>query len=141
MKYLTMLLAGLTMMLVGCNRSSSEASGPAPAWVKDWSVATAQAKEQNKPLLIDFYATWCGPCKMMDRQTFSQAAVLEEINHWIPVKIDVDANRTLAQQFGIEAMPTTVLLTAEGKEITRNVGYLGPTELITLAKNAREKVK
>lgn len=63
------------------------------------------------PVLVDFYATWCGPCKML-------APVLEEIqserDDVVIVKVDVDEEPALAQAFGVQVIPTLFLVTAAG---------------------------
>ncbi len=72
-------------------------------------------------VLVDFFATWCGPCKMF-------APVLEKVSESFPetpfYKVDVDNSRELAQSFGIQSIPTLVLF-ENGEEIKRNVGSMG----------------
>ena len=73
----------------------------------------------DKTVIIDFWATWCGPCQMM-------APVVEEIAEenpqWVVGKIDVDEEPALAQQFSIVSIPTLVVLKG-GKEVNRLVGF------------------
>ena len=76
-------------------------------------------------MLVDFYATWCGPCKMM-------ASVLESVDskNIIDIaKVNIDEERQLAIENGIEVIPT-LLLFKEGKEIKRSSGFMTEQELI-----------
>lgn len=77
-------------------------------------------------VLVDFYATWCGPCKML-------GPVLEEIStdraEVKIVKIDVDENPDLARKFGIMSVPTMYLFN-EGKEVSHKNGYMPKEEIL-----------
>lgn len=91
----------------------------------DLAGALKQAKEKGKPLFIDFYATWCGPCKMLEFQVFSNPDVASYYNeHFICCRIDVDKNRAVAERFRVSAMPTLVFLNCNGKEIERATGFI-----------------
>lgn len=82
------------------------------------------------PVLIDFYADWCGPCKMI-------APIIEKIaneNSDIKVvKINVDDEQELAIKYGVMSIPTIVVV-KEGKEVNRKVGLADKTELLNLIK-------
>ena len=68
-------------------------------------------------VLVDFYATWCGPCKML-------SPLLENISKEIKiVKVDVDKNEDLAREYGIMSIPCIILF-EKGKEIKRNIGFV-----------------
>lgn len=74
------------------------------------------------PVLVDFYADWCGPCKMA-------APILEELSEsykdkLIIAKINVDQNQTSAQQYDVMSIPTVVLI-KDGKEAGRQIGFAG----------------
>lgn len=69
----------------------------------------------NELTLVDFFATWCGPCKMI-------APVLEQLEDIDVIKVDVDEERDLAVKFGIQAVPTLVLI-KDKQEIARTQGY------------------
>ena len=78
--------------------------------------------KKEKKVLIDFYATWCGPCKML-------GPILEQAESKIKViKIDTDEFESLAREYGIMSIPTLVLL-ENGKEVKRNIGFIGKEEL------------
>lgn len=68
-------------------------------------------------ILVDFFATWCGPCKML-------GTVLEKAESDLKViKVDTDNFEELAREYGVMSIPTLVLI-EKGKEIKRNIGFL-----------------
>ncbi|MGE0630575.1 MAG: thioredoxin [Hyphomicrobiaceae bacterium] len=77
--------------------------------------------KSSKPVLVDFFAEWCGPCKAM-------APALEQVAGELAstlkvVKIDVDQNPQITEKFKIQAMPTLIMFNG-GKEVNRNIGAL-----------------
>lgn len=73
-------------------------------------------------ILVDFFATWCGPCKML-------GPVLEKADSDIKViKVDTDEFEDLSREYGVMSIPTLVLL-ENGKEIKRNIGFIDKTSL------------
>ncbi len=90
----------------------------------DFEAAQAAAKSANKLVMIDFKAEWCGPCKMLDRTTWKDEDVVSAVKEKaVAIKVDVDKHRDLAAHFGIRSIPTVIFIDADGKEVSRFIGY------------------
>ncbi len=85
--------------------------------------ALAQARKENKPLLIDFYAEWCLPCQRMEKETFADVAVKEMLQNVVLLKIDTDKEAALSEKFGVVGLPDFRLMTNDGKEFRRLRGF------------------
>ncbi|QAA80513.1 thioredoxin [Aequorivita sp. H23M31] len=84
------------------------------------------------PVLVDFFADWCGPCKML-------APILKDVKSDLGdsvkiVKIDVDKNQNLASQFQVRGVPTMILF-KNGKQLWRQSGVLQKNDLVSIIKN------
>lgn len=81
--------------------------------------------KQYKKVIVDFYATWCGPCKML-------APMLEKVvtkhNDWVIVKVDVDKHNDLASKYQVQAVPTLFFF-KEQKLVEKTMGFKPDSEL------------
>lgn len=104
----------------------------------NFKAAMAKAKAENKLIFMDAYASWCGPCKMMQRNTFPDALVGKVFNEkFVSVAYDMEVGEglELAAQYPVSAYPTLFFLDADGNVISSELGYRDPSGLVTLGQS------
>src|SRR5262245_39356653 len=74
-------------------------------WLKNYKEASALAKETGKPLLLDFTASWCKPCQMMEQTFWTRPDVIELSARFVCVKVNFDNEMNLRTKYGISAIP------------------------------------
>lgn len=96
--------------------------------------ATAQAREKEKLVFIDFYTTWCGPCKKLDATTFKDPRVIKWIKERaIAIKVDAEQQQALAKRYQVSAYPTMLFVNGDGVEAGRLLGYVNAELFMTRA--------
>ncbi|MFM2047495.1 MAG: hypothetical protein RI955_41 [Bacteroidota bacterium] len=98
-----------------------------------------KAKKENKHVFVDCYTTWCGPCKWMAANTFTDDTVGKFFNHYfINLKMDMEHGEgpSYAPKFRIEAYPTFLFMKNDGGIMQREMGAMPPAKFIQLAKQA-----
>ena len=102
----------------------------------------AQAKEEDKLVFVDAYATWCGPCRMMDRRVFNQSEVGNFFNaNFINVKVDVERGEgpQIARTYRVRAMPTYLFIDGDGNVVHTAMGAMPQDRFLSLAQTALQK--
>jgi len=98
------------------------------------SERLASAAEARKPVMIDFSADWCIPCREMDHSTFIDPSVVSEAKRFVRMRANLtaqdEATEALTSKFEIQGVPTTMLIDSAGKVAQRKVGYIGPREML-----------
>ena len=102
-------------------------------WNIDLNSGFLLAQKSNKLVFVDFYADWCGYCKELDENTYTDTYVQQRLaQKYVLVKINVDQNPDLASKYKVYGLPTLVILEANGNEIKRQEGYVTPSELLNI---------
>lgn len=96
-------------------------------WSTNFSESLDQAQKSHKLVLADFYTSWCGWCKQLDKTTFADPEFIQYLNeHYIPVKLDAEdkgEGQRTAEKNDVSAYPTGLVFTPNGKVIGRIFGY------------------
>ena len=104
-----------------------------------FSDALAQAKKENKTIFMDAYTTWCGPCKMMSKSTFTDSEVATLFNQtFVNLKMDMEKGEgpELLQRYGIVAYPTLLFLNGDGAVVHKALGFHDAGQFLTLGRTA-----
>jgi thioredoxin-related protein len=118
-----------------------------PQWRHDYNAARREAREKNRPLILDFGTADCLWCKKLDASTFRDPAVVQLLNErFVPLKIDADKDAPLAKTLGISSFPTLLFATPEGKILGIHEGFVEAAAFTqklqrALADSASEKAK
>jgi thiol-disulfide isomerase/thioredoxin/Flp pilus assembly protein TadD len=104
---------------------------------RPFSESLKRAKTEKKVVMVDVFAVWCGPCKMMDRTTFSDPSVGAWVKaNVVAVKVDAEKGegRKIAQRYMVGSFPTILFLDSSGNEIDRLIAVYPPAAFITAGK-------
>ncbi|KUO60590.1 hypothetical protein APF79_02065 [bacterium BRH_c32] len=96
---------------------------------------------EGEPIIIDFYADWCIPCKELDKQTFSDKRVIELSKKFVMIKADMtktlsEETAKIANKFNIVGMPTVLIIDSKGKELERLTGFVNADEFLKIMQKA-----
>jgi thiol:disulfide interchange protein DsbD len=111
--------------------------GPGVAWADYSDDVIKEAAPLKRPVVIDFYAAWCAPCRELDETTFHDPAVVKKASDFVMIKVDVtksgnSTHERLLQEYGIKGVPTVIFLNADGRECQdlRLLDFLPPDQML-----------
>lgn len=101
-----------------------------------YQQALAEAQKEGKPIFIDAYTTWCGPCRMLAQKTFTDKKVGEFYNeHFINLQVDMEHGEgpALAAKYKVTHYPTLIIACSDGKRVAFTIGYIIPEDMLAFA--------
>ena len=128
----------LTAICLPTFLSDSFASSDSIKWYSfDEGIALGAA--EGKKIYINFYADWCTYCKVMERETFKNPAVISQLNkNFISIKVDSDKEIKVSSIFRVQGLPDNWFLSEKGEKIGRRKGYITPDMFIKILKAVLE---
>ena len=124
-------LAAVTLLLAGTACSTGDTvEGAGISWQPDVYTAFKTSSQEDKPVLLYLNADWCGYCRKMEAETFTDPEVLKELGDaflWVKLDGDVDSDgQRFKSKFNVRGYPAIFLLDSEENELDRIAGYLPP---------------
>jgi thiol:disulfide interchange protein DsbD len=139
--------AGIALAVVGLCAVIGYAIALPPgahlAWEDDYAAASARARSLQRPLLVDFSASWCGACQELERHTFTDPRVVREGQNFVRVRVDLSPGKDTPQKHELLAsyqqrgLPLVVLHKPNGEAAARVTSFVEADELLALMRKAR----
>ncbi len=117
-----LLLSPMTLIMANNNPEGTTPSNNVKFFAGSFDHAKATAGSEGKLFFVEFYADWCTPCKWMDKTTFKDVAVVNQLNdNYVPLKLDIESSegQDLKTQYEVKILPTILIFTSKGRMIER----------------------
>jgi thioredoxin-related protein len=149
MKKQTIIAAGIALLILfAVGFSKAEKTTETGSGIKfhtgTWSEALTLAKNENKPVFVDISTSWCGYCKRMKANVFTDENIGKYYNeNFINVSVDAEKGEgiLLAEKYGVRSYPTFVFLNPDGSLLEQTAGYRNEVKFLELAKEISKNAK
>ena len=127
---LVLIGGAVTLLVMGAEK------GETIQWIPYSESILTESKKRKKPVILDFYADWCGPCKALEKNVFNQPDIVALSKKFTNVKVDLttrhEAQELLQKKYGIRGVPTVIFMKGDGLEERklRIESYVGPGEML-----------
>ena len=112
----------------------STETASATGWLRDLEQAKKLALSTDKLILVDFWASWCGPCKRMDQESWSDPEIQKIMQNYVPLQIDIDSKRREAMRYNVRSIPYIFIIDGNGEVIYQSLGYMNKDKVAQVLK-------
>jgi uncharacterized protein len=121
------------LVFAGAWTAAAASREPAIPWLRSDTAAFAQARAQQRFVILYLEAVWCHWCHVMDEKTYADPAVREQIAaHYVPLRIDQDLRPDLSNRYKDYGWPATIVFAPDGSEIVKRQGFMAPERFLRL---------